>query len=368
MPEASAHAGAVNDIMNSDHLIKSRLKTALSAIKGKGVCLLLAASLLGIAGCTTSRQNSQSKASNSGVQITTLTNRLRVEINGQLFTEYYFSNVPRPFCYPLIGPGGLPMTRSYPMEFPPGEDHDHPHHRSLWFAHGLVNGEDFWTEQGAFGKQVHQRFIALESGKKSGSIKSENAWISGDGRLICTDDRTIRFYAGPQTERVLDFEITLHAGAQPLVLGDTKEVTFAMRIAESMRLVKPVAKGAKKGEPGAGKILNSEGVRDAAAWGKRAEWVDYVGPVNGQTVGVAIFDHPSNPHHPTWWHARDYGLLAANPTGQHDFESLPDHEAGNLTIPANGHATFRYRVYLHQGTAEQADVAKRFRKYVTEVK
>ncbi len=324
---------------------------------------MIAALMLGMAGGALSQTNDQPATAKPGVQITAHTNRLRVEINGQLFTEYYFTNVPRPFCYPLLGPGGLPMTRNYPMQSPEGEEHDHLHHRSFWFGHGLVNGQNFWTEQDAFGRQVHQQFTAIESGADCGVIKSENHWVAGDGQLICTDDRVLRIYARPDHERVFDFEITLHAGAKPLLLGDTKEGMFAIRIAESMRLTKPAAKGAKKGEPGEGHIVNSEGVRDAAAWGKRAAWVDYVGPVAGKSVGVAIFDHPTNPHHPPWWHARDYGLLAANPVGQHDFENLPDHEAGNLVIPAGQHATFRYRIYLHEGDATQARVAERFNDY-----
>ena len=331
--------------------------------RSRGSPALLGAVLLLIVIGGVSCRTSQPAADKSGVQITTLTNRLRVEINGELFTEYYFSGVPRPFCYPLLGPGGLAMTRNYPMQSPEGEEHDHPHHRSLWFGHGLVNEQNFWTEQGDFGRQVHQRFTAIEPGTDCGVIKSTNQWIAADGKVICTDDRVLRFYARPDSERVLDFEITLHAGTKPLALGDTKEGMFAMRIAESMRLIKPVVKGAKKGEPGDGHIVNSAGDRDAAAWGKRAAWVDYVGPVGGKTVGVAIFDHPGNPHHPPWWHARDYGLLAANPVGQHDFEKLADTEAGTLVIPAGGHATFRYRIYLHEGDAIQAKVAARFRDY-----
>src|SRR5215831_6660967 len=70
------------------------------------------------------------------VQITTLPDRLRIDINGQLFTEYLFKDVPRPYFYPVIGPEGLAMTRNWPMKNPPDEEHDHPHHRSLWFTHG----------------------------------------------------------------------------------------------------------------------------------------------------------------------------------------------------------------------------------------
>lgn len=298
-----------------------------------------------------------------GVQITELADRLRVEINGKLFTEYFFKDVPRPYCYPLIGPDGLPMTRNWPMKNTPAEAHDHPHHRSFWFAHGLVNGEDFWSEEKQFGREVHQTFTKLQSGPEVGVIQSRDAWTDAKGVVVCTDDRTLRIYARPDTERLFDFEITLRAGAQAVVLGDTKEGSMAMRLAESMRLTQPPLPGEKKMRPGQGHIVNSEGVRDGDTWGKRAAWCDYYGPVEGKTVGVAIFDHPSNPRHPTWWHVRDYGLFAANPFGRHDFEKLADKHAGDLTVPAGQSVTFRYRFYLHEGDEKQANVAGHYEDF-----
>jgi len=187
-------------------------------------------------------------------------------------------------------------------------------------------------------------------------IKSRDKWISAEGKLICTDERVFRIYAPAQpAERIFDFEVTLHASEVPLTLGDTKEGTMAMRLAETMRL---------KGNPGLGHIVNSAGVRDGETWGKRADWCDYFGPVEGKTVGVAIFDHPGNPRHPTWWHVRDYGLFAANPFGQHDFENLPDKSAGDFTIPAGKSVTFRYRFYLHQGDEQQAKIAEKYQEYL----
>jgi hypothetical protein len=292
----------------------------------------------------------------AGVQITPLEDRLRVEINGQLFTEYFFKGVPRPYCYPLIGPGGLAMTRDWPMKVTPGEEQDHPHHRSLWFAHGAVNGRDFWSEEKTYGKIVHEAFLEVKSGMDAGVIKARNKWVAADGTVVCTDERTLRVYnPGGASERLMDLEITLFASNGDLTLGDTKEGTMAVRLAETMRL---------KGKVGKGHIVNSAGVRDDQTWGKRAEWCDYYGPVEGKTVGLAIFDHPQNPHHPTWWHVRDYGLFAANPFGQHDFEKLPDKTTGNLAVPAGKSVTFRYRFYLHEGDERQAKVAERYKQYV----
>jgi hypothetical protein len=310
---------------------------------------------LGIAGRVLAADTSPAGGSDAGAQSTQLANRLRVEINGRLFTEYYFTNVPRPYCYPLIGPGDAAMTRNWPLRDVPDEEHDHPHHRSFWFAHGAVNGLDFWSEQKAFGKTVHETFTAIKSGREVGVIRSRNKWVAADGTVVCTDDRTLRIYnPGPRPERLFDFEITLHAGDKPLTLGDTKEGTMALRLAETMRL---------KGKVGHGHIVNSEGVRDAATWGKRAAWCDYYGPVDGKVVGVAIFDHPQNPRYPTWWHVRDYGLFAANPFGRHDFEQLKDKSAGDLVVPAGQSVTFRYRFYLHQGDEKEAQVARKYQEY-----
>lgn len=290
-----------------------------------------------------------------GVVITELTNRLRVEINGNLFTEYYFKDVPRPFCYPLMGPGELPMTRNYPMKITPGEQQDHAHHRSLWFTHGEVNGIDFWSEMKDFGKIVHDGFKEVKSGRKEGTIISRNKWVAPDGKVVCTDERVLRFYVpGNVGERMLDFEVTVRASNGELTFGDTKEGSMALRLADTMRL---------KGEVGKGHIVNSAGVRDGDTWGKKAAWCDYYGPVEGKTVGIAIFDHPRNPRHPTWWHVRDYGLFAANPFGQHDFEGLSDKSAGNLVVPAGKSITFRYRLYLHQGDEQQGKVAEKYKEY-----
>jgi len=296
----------------------------------------------------------ESSSPPEGVKITQLTDRLRIEINGALFTEYFFKDVPRPYYYPLIGPGGAAMTRNWPMNTTPNEDHDHPHHQSRWFAHGAVNGQDFWSEQNGFGKIVHEGFDEVKSGKVEGVIRSKDKWVAASGAIVCTDERTLRLYrpASPG-ERLFDFEITLHASNGDVVFGDTKEGAMAVRLAETM-----------KTKNGHGHIVNSAGMRDDETWGKRADWCDYSGLVDGKTAGMAILDHPQNPRHPTWWHVRDYGLFAANPFGRHDFEKLSDKSAGNLTIPAGKSVTFRYRFYLHEGDEQQAKVSEKYQDYV----
>jgi hypothetical protein len=136
-----------------------------------------------------------------------------------------------------------------------------------------------------------------------------------------------------------------------LKLGDTEEGTFGLRLADEFR------------EDHGATLLNSDGLTGSAKiWGKRAKWVDYTSTIAGQKCGVAIFDHPSNPKHPTYWHARNYGLNAANPFGEHDFYKDKSRD-GSMTIPAGGKLEFRYRVVIHPGDAAEAQVEKLYQHF-----
>lgn len=293
-----------------------------------------------------------------GVSVREVDGRVRVEVDGRLFTEYHFQNTSRPYLYPIIGPGGAAMSRNWPMKEAPGEERDHPHHRSLWWSHGSVNGVDFWSEGANAGRTVHEKFLERRSGASEGAIRTLNRLVAKDGQVVGSVEFTIIVRRTGEGVPLLDWETKVLANAGELKFGDTKEGTMAIRLNESMRL-KPNKENA--GQPG-GHIVTSEGVRDGATWGKQARWVDYHGPVDGQVVGVAILDHPSNPRHPTWWHVRDYGLFAANPFGIHDFEKKPA-GTGDLVVPAGGSTTFRYRFVFHAGDEKEGRVAEHFARY-----
>lgn len=296
-------------------------------------------------------------AGDDGVVLVETNDTVRVEIDGKHFTTYHFRDVTRPYLYPILGPGGVHLTRRWPQEdVGADEERDHPHHHALWWSHGEANGVDFWSEGEKAGRTLHQYFVEKRSGSRMGVLTTRNEWRAKDGKLVATDERTLRFHRSPEEARLLDFEMTIFASNGDLVLGDTKEGTMAIRVAESMRVKLP------KNKPGLGHLVNARGERDGEVWGRRSEWCDYSGPVGGGTVGIAIFDHPTNPRHPTWWHARDYGLFAANPFGVHDFEKKPKGE-GDLKIPAGGRVTFRYRFLFHSGDAAVARVAERYAEY-----
>jgi hypothetical protein len=271
-----------------------------------------------------------------------------VMVNGRLFTSYIFKGAPKPYIYPIIGPTGKGITRNYPMKELPNESRDHAHHRSLWFTHGNVNGIDFWTESPKNGRIVHREFKKLTSGPLYGHISTVNDWIGPDGKKICEDTRDIYIY-NTSGVGIIDFKITIKATDGPVTFGDTKEGMFGIRIADSMTV-----------DRGKGRIQNSRGDLNEAAWGKQAEWCDYYGPVDDEIVGVAIMNMPSSFRFPTYWHVRTYGLFAANPFGLRDFTGDKSVNGG-YTIPKEGTISFAYRIYIHKGTTEDGAVADVYR-------
>ncbi len=278
---------------------------------------------------------------------------LAIRIGSALFTRYTTQSGPnKPFFYPILTPEGDAITRRWPVEPNTDESHDHPHHRGLWFTHSSVNGIDFWTEGKGTGKTVNTGFAELMSGPVCGGFRAQTEWLGPDGKRLATDSRTIAIYPLPNDDRLLDFTIMITPTGGPLVFGDNKDGMFGLRVADTL------APARKEG----GHIETSTGNKDSAAWGKSADWVDYYGPIHGQTYGVAMFDAPTNLRHPETWHARDYGLFTVNPFGLHDF-GLGPKGAGDYTVPAEGRLIFHYRLLFHKGDTEAAGVAAQYANY-----
>jgi hypothetical protein len=295
--------------------------------------------------------------------------KVSVEIDGKPFTDFYIGpEVAKPYLHPLRAADGTIVTRGYPM-IPdvPGETHDHPHHRGLWFTHGDVNGYDFWgneeSQQGANkgkGKVVLERVSKVTSGKKSGTITATFAWKIPGGETPLIETRTMTFYSDP-VMRQIDFDATL-SPQQEVKFGDTKEGMFAIRVAAPLEEEQPKNIAEPKRT---GKLVNAQNKQgEKNVWGKRSEWVDYYGQINGKTVGIAIMDHPSNPRTPTYWHARAYGLFANNIFGLHDFENDKSRD-GSLTIRPGQPLRFRYRVLIHPGDVNQAGIRDAYQAWAS---
>jgi hypothetical protein len=290
--------------------------------------------------------------------------RIRVLIDGQIFTEYRHAPAPKVYYAPVFGPGQLHFTRQWPWsaDGPEQEAKDHPHHRGMWFSHGSVNGSDFWGESGKplppgakVARIEHESVLEATGGAKAGTLRTRQKWVAPDESIPLHSEQTLRVYEQTARKRMFDWEIRLIAGGAPVVFGDTKEGTTAIRIAETMRI-----KTADK-KAGAGHMLNSEGDKDSDVWSKRAKWVHAFGPVDSSTGGILFMEHPANAlgHR---WHARDYGLFAHNPFASKGMISS-ESESGAYTLEPGKELLLRYRMVLHTGELDAKAAAALFEEY-----
>jgi hypothetical protein len=279
-----------------------------------------------------------------------------VEIDGKPFTTFHYgSDAGKPFLAPLRSASGKIVTRRFPMENVPGESRDHLHHRGLWFSYDDVNGVKFWENDPAYTKPRMGRIVVRNAewkdGDRSGALTATIEWREPQGKVLLVETRRMVFYSDPKL-RTIDFQITLTA-AEDLTLGDTKEGAFAIRLAENFT--------ERKG----GRMVDANGRRGMVnVWGKRSSWVDYTGEVDGERLGVAIFDHPQNPRYPTYWHTRDYGLFSLNPFGQNAFD--PNQPESQWKLPVGQKLAFRWRVVIHPGDAQTGRVAELYKEYAAQ--
>ncbi len=293
-------------------------------------------------------------------------NRIDVWVAGEPFTTFYFGgNATKPYLHPLRAADGTIVTRGYPMETVEGEQRDHPHHRGVWFSHGAVNGVDFWANEqeqrsrSEKGVITLDKIVAVESAGSEGRIEAIFYWTDLAGKRLVAERRLMTFGRSGE-DNFVDFDITLTAEADSVRFGDTKEGTFAVRMATELEEQHFRAKGI----PRTGRIVNAEGLStEASTWGKRSAWVDYSGSIRGKPVGVAIFDHPDNPKHPTYWHVRGYGLFAANIFGEHDFHADEGRD-GSVTLSEGDDLRFRYRVLVHAGRTADLNLQSIYQAWV----
>jgi hypothetical protein len=287
-----------------------------------------------------------------------------ITIDGQPFTSYIWpASLKKPVLFPLIAPDGTEVTRGFPLTPHAGERVDHPHHAGMWFNYGSVNEFDFWNNsdaikaenRGKMGSIYQEKVISATSGREKGELVVESVWIAGSGEKLL-DDVTRYIFSTQGDARVIDQVTTLKA-LDRVVFNDDKEGLLGIRV--SSWLESSTEKGGiftdangvatkvdDSGSRGASGIYEtSEGKRGDQVWGTRGRWCTLTGSKDNKRTTIAIVDHPDNPGYPTYWHARGYGLFAANPLGRKIFN--PTQPAFDYTINKGQSATFRYRVLLY---------------------
>jgi methane monooxygenase PmoA-like len=304
--------------------------------------------------------------------------RVDITIDGQPFTSYIWpTTLKKPVLYPIVDADGVTVTRGYPLAPRPGERVDHPHHAGLWSNYGNANGFDFWNNSDAIkpedrnkmGVIDQTRLVSTKSGMKSGELVAESRWVDGADKEIL-DEHARYVFAHQGSSRTIDLIITLKA-LDRVVFHDDKEGLLGLRVARWLE--SPDEKGGvftdangnatqvaaapdAGANPATGVYLTSEDVKGGAVWGTRGRWCALTGHTGDHTVDLAIFDHPGNPGYPTYWHARGYGLFAANPLGRSIFD--PKQPPFNYTLEKGASVTFRYRLLIETHAADPAELNK----------
>ncbi|WP_321472947.1 PmoA family protein [uncultured Paludibaculum sp.] len=272
---------------------------------------------------------------------------LAIQVGSRTAAGFYSGEEwDKPFLYPIKTVSGKVLSRGWPLEPREGDSKDHVWHRGFWYGHGSISGADFWREQG---RDKTARLINKASPRAGrGRVAVDLAMTPPSGKPIGSMRQEFQF-ADHGNLRMLDAVITIHADAgQSLVFGDSDDGGFAFRLCEAFR----EDKGAR--------LRNSEGHEGTKEiWGKPALWVDYSAMVDGVRAGVAMFDHPANLRHPTRWHARGYGLNAANPFALKSFTKDPAADGG-YTLPAGDKLVLRYRTVIYEGSP---DIGKLYAEY-----
>lgn len=291
--------------------------------------------------------------------------KVDVMVDGKYFTSYmYPGNIDKPVLYPLQTASGVLVTRGFPLKNRPNERTDHPHHIGLWFNYGDVNGLDFWNNSYAikeadkpkYGSIRHTQVVKMED--KQGRLTVAADWVDSKGTVLLKE-QTVFIFSGDDKHRVIDRIATLTAQKEKVSMKDNKEGVLGIRVTRELEIPadKPEIFTDAQGNPTPVAVLNNEGVTGNfltsegktgnEVWGTRGKWCLMYGKKNNEDVSIAIIDHPSNPGYPTYWHARGYGLFAANPLGQ---EALSGgKEKLNFALEPGKSVSFRYRIVISNG-------------------
>lgn len=298
--------------------------------------------------------------------------KVEVFVNGQLFTAYlYPETIAKPVLYPIKSVKGSDLTRGFPLNPRPGERVDHPHHIGLWLNYGDVNGLDFWNNSDAipkdkksgYGSVIHREINSISNGEDKAELEVTMDWVGPDGEVLLKEYTTFIFRADGD-KRMIDRITKLTAQKKEVSMTDNKEGMLGIRVARELEHPsdKPEiftdASGIATAVPSlnnegvTGHYRSSEGIEGDDVWGTRGRWVNLSGEIKGERVSLAILDHPENVGYPTYWHARGYGLFAANPLGQKALSG--GKEELNYKLEAGESLTFNYRIIVYSG-AEVTD-------------
>ena len=222
---------------------------------------------------------------------------------------------------------------------------------------GDISGSDYWR---IMARVRHAKFVdEPHGGPGEGTFAVQNEYLDqkDPSKVVCNEIARYTFRVIPEGYLLL-WDSTFSAD-KDFYFGDQEEMGLGFRVATPLRVG---ASGQGNLPPGNGTILDSEGRKnEKQIWGNSAKWCDYSGTMAGQLVGMTIFTHPDNLR-PSWFHARDYGLLEANQFGRKAFGKG---DASKVVVRAGEKLRLRYGVLIHSGPPDShPDLASAYQEYV----
>lgn len=320
-------------------------------------CILISVFLFALSGSRENGKNIEEPMVNKNSEIADDTvsfvkndeeKKIDVYIGGEIFTSYMYSDMfKKPVLYPIKAAGGTIITRGFPLAPRPGESDDHPHHVGLWFNYGDVNGLDFWNNSDAvsakraefYGTIIHKEVNSINNGNEKGELEVTMEWVGPEGEVLLTEN-TIFVFSGSDNKRTIDRITRLTALDKDVAMKDNKEGLLGIRMTRELE-------HPDQHDEATGIYRSSEGPEGNDVWGTRAKWVNLSGQINSENVSVAILDHPENVGYPAYWHARGYGLFAANPLGMKAMSG--GKEELNFVLSAGKSVTFKHRIIIYSG-------------------
>jgi hypothetical protein len=275
------------------------------------------------------------------------------------------------------------VTRGFPLDPRPGERVDHPHQVGYWLNFGDVDGVDFWgnseaipaAERARMGTVRHREVVSARGGSGRGDLEVRADWVVPGGAAVLEETTRFSFRADAGA-RMID-RVTTLAARDKVTFRDTKEGMLGLRVARALEQPadKPEVFTDASGKPTAVPVLDnagvtglytsSEGLTGDAVWGTRARWMALSGRVGDEDVVLLMMDHPANPGHPTHWHARGYGLFAANPFGPKAYSNGREPERP-YAITAGRPALLRHRLAILPGPFSAAAAEAAWKAFAAE--
>lgn len=265
--------------------------------------------------------------------------RLEIRIGTRPFATYVFrdTRILRPYFAHVRAPDGAQVTRNLPpVAGTDRTDHD-TMHPGIWMAFGDLDGADFWRNKATV---EHVEFSENPTSSDGvGRFVVKNRYRDSD-RVVCQERCRIRIDAlEGRTLVVWDSTFTAE---QPFAFGDQEEMGLGVRVATPLAVVN------------GGTLTNADGLKnEKQLWGKPSDWCDYSGQIAGQPAGIMVVPDPKN-FRRSWFHARDYGFVAANPFGQKAFTGG---DASRVVVRPGESLRLRYAVVVHSGPVDLPAVA-----------